>query len=213
MDFTKYDVFTIPSIYQLLPHEGILRAFDEDLKEIEVDIYDSETWKKYGWLVYDSAEFRKEFSAEEQNFAEEYFKTVLNRGKLFQAALNAGSTATTSVRIYNFGAECMDTVDGMVVYKDRKTNDWRTLFETQSFKKSDGTTVSKKQVKKTITSPGDGQVSGTSLNHGFTKSTGPEGEVRAQTIVCGYHTFLVGDKEIRKSILNVLNLPLSVSAK
>jgi hypothetical protein len=213
MDLTKYDVFTIPSIYQLLPHEGLLRAYDEDLNKIDVDIYDVETWKKYGWLAYDSEKFIKEFSAEEQSQAGKYFQTVLRRAKLFQAALNASSNENTSVRFYNFVAECKPTIDGMVVYKDRKTGSWKTLLAAQSFKKSDGTNVSKKLVKKAVISPGDGQVSDVSLIYSFTKPSKPAGGVKAVTTICGHHSLQVENKEVRKSILEIFNLPVNGSAK
>ncbi len=210
MDLTKYDVFTIPSIYQLLPHEGLLRVYDENLKEIDVDIYNSETWKKYGWLAYGSKEFGNEFSAKEATLAEEYFQTVLRRAKLFQSALNSSSNQNTSVRIYNFGAECIPTVDGMVIYKESKTDNWRTLFLAESFKKSDGTTVSKKRVEEVNRWPGDGQVSQGSLNHSFTKTRKTNqstADVKELTIVCGYHSLLVEHNEIQKGIMRVLNLP------
>ncbi|HEX9961267.1 MAG TPA: hypothetical protein VGB00_10065, partial [Pyrinomonadaceae bacterium] len=47
-NLTRFDIFTIPSIYQLLPQAGTLRAFDENLKPVEVDIYNPATWEKYG---------------------------------------------------------------------------------------------------------------------------------------------------------------------
>jgi hypothetical protein len=32
-------MFTIPSLFQLLPHGGTIRAFDENLKPLRIDIY------------------------------------------------------------------------------------------------------------------------------------------------------------------------------
>ena len=39
-NISRFDLFTIPAIYQLLPHDGTLKAYDENLKPISLDIYD-----------------------------------------------------------------------------------------------------------------------------------------------------------------------------
>ncbi|MEQ1646787.1 MAG: hypothetical protein ABL959_25255, partial [Pyrinomonadaceae bacterium] len=43
------DVMTNPSVFQLIPHQNSARFLDENLQPIAVDIYDVETWIKYGW--------------------------------------------------------------------------------------------------------------------------------------------------------------------
>lgn len=212
-DLTKFDLFTIPSAYQLLPHDGLLRVFDEDLKKIDVDVYSLETWKKYGWPAYEDKGFKDEFSAGEQILAEKYLRTVLHRAKLFQSALNAKPNPDRSVRVYNFGAECRPTMDGMIVYKETKTDTWKTIFEARPFKKSNGSTVPKKSVEAMLNAPGDGQVSKDSLNHSFEDATYPGGGVKALTLDCGYHAFLVKQKLILKSVLSVLAMPQNAREK
>ena len=207
MDLTKFDVFTIPSIYQLLPHEGLLRVFDENLKSIDVDLYDIESWKKYGWLAYDDKEFADQFSKEEQEQAEEYFLAVLRRGMEFQAALNAGPNTNPLIRIFNFGAECKSTLDGMLVYEDPKSKKWKTLFVAESFKRGDGRTVSKQNVKELLFSSGDGQVSTASLNYSFVDKKNPVPIRNDFSIVCGHHSFLVEHEAVRKGIIDLFNSP------
>ena len=146
-NLSKFDLFTIPSIYQLLPHDGMVRAFDEDLKPLKVDVYNPKTWEKYGWLVYEDKDFSKKFSEDEQRQAKAYFSAVLLRAKLFQAALNAKPTRKNPVPMYYLGSECKPTIDGMIIYKDAKENVWKTRFEADSFTKTDGTKVTKEELK------------------------------------------------------------------
>ena len=145
-NLSKFDLFTIPSIYQLLPHDGMVRAFDEDLKPLKVDVYNPKTWEKYGWLVYEDKDFSKKFSEDEQRQAKAYFSAVLLRAKLFQAALNAKPTRKNPVPMYYLGSECKPTIDGMIIYKDAKENVWKTRFEADSFTKTDGTKVTKEEL-------------------------------------------------------------------
>ncbi|MBK7933527.1 MAG: hypothetical protein IPK01_08500 [Acidobacteria bacterium] len=48
-----YDVFTIPSSYQLLPAPGTFQAVDENLEPLNIDLYDPKVWTKYGWNAID----------------------------------------------------------------------------------------------------------------------------------------------------------------
>ena len=209
-NLSKFDLFTIPSIYQLLPHEGTLRAFDENLKPLNIDIYDVETWRKYGWLAYEDGDFERHFSGAERASSEAYFAAVLGRAKQFQAALNAKPSTKNPVPIYYLGSECNPTVDGMIIYKDLKENRWKTKFEAESFVKSDGTKVSKEDVQKLIFSPGDGVVSKRSLVSSlinFGKFSNPRsGLVNDLKIVCGEHNKLTGEEAIDRSLLSLLNL-------
>jgi hypothetical protein len=42
-------VFTIPTLFQLLPHGKSLKIYDDLMQPIKLDIYDPDTWEKYGW--------------------------------------------------------------------------------------------------------------------------------------------------------------------
>ncbi len=209
-NLSKFDLFTIPSIYQLLPHDGMVRAFDENLKPLKVDVYNVATWKKYGWLAFKDKDFAGKFSEAERSSASSYFEAVLLRAKLFQAALSAKPAAKNPVPIYYLGSECKQTIDGMIIYMDKKENRWKTQFDADSFTKRDGTKMSKEQLEKIIFSPGDGVVSKRSLLASI-KSIGKldnprSGLVNDLTIVCGEHNRLTGEEGIDKSLLSVLNL-------
>jgi pimeloyl-ACP methyl ester carboxylesterase len=211
-NLSKYDLFTIPSIYQLLPHDRMVRAFDENLKPLKIDIYNPVTWEKYGWTAYTDEVFSKKIENATQGQAKAYFQAVLLRAKLFQAALGAKPTTKNPIPIYYFGSECRPTVDGMIIHKNSKDNTWKTEFETDSFTKSDGTKVSKEELGKVLYSPGDGVVPKRSLISSLLnigKSANLESDVlKDLTVACGEHNRLVGDEIIDKTVLNLLNLPI-----
>ena len=176
---SKEAVFTSPAVFQLLPHQKSARFYDENLKPLQVDLYDLETWKKYGWSAYTDSSFRNKFSGQsaavdkngrKSEYADvtleeldKYFAAVLNRAKSFQDALDADTTVPNSLGFFAFGGDCDLTLDGAVVYKDAKTDRWKTLFTSKSFKNSDGKKISKTAIRQTIFAPGDGRVTRRSL--------------------------------------------------
>lgn len=216
-NLSKYDLFTIPSIFQLLPHTGMVRAFDENLKPIKIDIYDSATWEKYGWAAYSDEDFTKKTENVTTEQAKAYFQAVLLRAKLFQAALDAKPTRKNPIPIYYFGSECKPTIDGMIIYQKEKDNTWKTEFEADSFTKSDGTKVTKEQLEKVLYTPGDGVVPKRSLISSLLK-VGSYGNIKSGvvgdlTIACSEHNRLTGDEVIGKSLLNVLDFSVGSMTK
>ena len=83
---SKFLVFTIPAAYELLPAPGTLRAFDEKLEPLYIDIYDPKTWTKYGWNPIDDKEFPDQFSVAERKVAPEYFAAMLDRARRWHEA-------------------------------------------------------------------------------------------------------------------------------
>lgn len=210
-NLSRYDLFTIPSIYQLLPHDGMVRAYDENLKPLKIDIYDSATWEKYGWTAYTDKNFSDKIEGATPEQAKAYFQAVLNRARLFQAALDAKPAVRNPVPIYYLGSECKPTIDGMILYKNPKDGVWKTEFEADSFTKSDGAKVSKEELEKVLYSPGDGVVPKRSLISSLLsvgKFRNPQSGIvgNALTIACGEHNRLAGDEIIGKSLLSVLDL-------
>lgn len=157
-DLSRFDMFTIPALFELLPHGGTIRAFDENLKPLSIDIYNPATWEKYGWTPYTDPKFSKEFSAREQSQARAYFRAILNRTRKFHQALDSNLNAKGTVQIYLLGSNCRPTLDAMVIYRNEKKGAWRTLFNADGFKRSDGTKVSGKDLEDLLYEKGDGVV-------------------------------------------------------
>lgn len=207
-NLSKFDLFTIPSAYQLLPFDGTIKVYDEDLKPLKVDLYNPETWNEYGWNVIDDKDFSKKFSAAEQENARAYFAAVLDRARRFQDALNAAPAGAAPVSYYIIGAECKDTPDGVVVFQDPKTGKWKTIFKPEEFTTSSGRKVTVDEVKRVMFAPGDGVVAKNSL---LTSSLSLVGEMKnilfptPATFVCEGHNRLPGNPEVQNDILSLFS--------
>jgi pimeloyl-ACP methyl ester carboxylesterase len=160
---SKFDVFTLPSAYQLLPAPGTLRAFDENLQPLQIDLYDPQTWTKYGWGALEDKNFDKNYSAAERAAARTYFANVLSRAKRLYDALDAVTNGKIPVSFDLVGGDCEDTLDSIVIYRDKKSGSWKTLFKPQDFTRSDGKKVSAAELKKIMMAPGDSVVTKRSL--------------------------------------------------
>lgn len=204
-DVSKFDTFTIPSLYQLLPHSGTLKAFDENLKPLEVDIFDAKTWEEYGWSVIKDDDFNKKFTLAEQKNATGYFQAVLNRAKRFQEALDANVNVKTSVQMYLIGADCKETLDGFVLYRDKK-DEWKTLFKADGFTRSNGEKVTAEEIKKILYSMGDGVVPKRSLTaETLTEKTNKTIlPVTSEISVCEGHTKLVTSPDVQDKLFAFL---------
>jgi len=217
-NLTRFDMFTIPSLFQLLPHGGTIRAFDENLKPLRVDIYSPATWEKYGWTAYTDRKFYKEFSVLEQTEAKTYFRAVLNRARRFHQALDSNIGAKSPVAFYLLGSECKPTLDGMIVRRGK--NGWRTQFNADGFKRSDGTKVSDEELKEILYSKGDGVVTQRSfLTSTLTGARVRSGNYKAALSVrdisfaCDAHTQLLSNAEVQNKLFADLISEQDVSAE
>lgn len=205
-DITRFDVFTIPSIYQLLPHESSLIAYDEELKPIEIDIYDPATWDEYDWSIWKDKNFDRRVDAADREKARPYFITVLKRAKDFQAAINAPTVGSVPVSFYLMGADCKDTQNALVLYRDEKKDRWITQFKPTAFKRSDGTWVTAEELKPLLVAKGDGVVARRSLaGETFTKNGGSAIlPIVSELKQCESHSKLVSSVEIQDKLFSIL---------
>ncbi len=157
-NLTPLDIATMPAVFQLLPHSGTERFYDENLESLKVDIYKINTWRKYSWGVYSDNKYLKDFSEAELGRFEAYFELVLNRAKKFHQAINVFTKKRISLGIFIIGGDCDETLDAIVIYKDSKKDRWVTLTEPDSFRKSNGEKVSNGTLKRLMLAPGDGRV-------------------------------------------------------
>lgn len=208
---SKFDTFTIPSIYQLLPHAGTARIYNDNLRLIKLDLFDPAVWERYGWAAYDDPKFEKEFTPAEQSQARAYFRAVLLRAKRFQEAIDSGMNAKSPVSMYVIGADCKPTLDGMILYRDTKKNRWETIFSPESFKQSDGTKITAKEVKDLLYSSGDGVVTTRSLLTSSSPNARQQKGYKAGIYIddvaftCETHNQLTGNAEVQRKMFDAIN--------
>ncbi len=204
-DISKFDIFTLPAIYQVLPHQGTLTAYDENLKPLTINIFDEKTWETYDWSIWKDSDFSKEFNATEQANARPFFRAMLSRAKRFQEAMDANTIEKTPVSIYLIGADCKETPNSMVIYRDAKKNRWKTIFKADSFERADGGKVSSEELKKVIYAMGDGVVTKRSLAaealSGINKTILP---ITSEIYLCEGHTKLVTSLEVQDKLFALL---------
>jgi pimeloyl-ACP methyl ester carboxylesterase len=168
------DIFTAPSVFQLLPHSAAARFLDENLQPIEVDLYDPAAWRRYGWSPVTDPDYRERFvrgrtRGDNAPFKggsledlDAYFALVLKRAKRFHEALDA-MTEEAPVELLVFGGDCEDTLSAPVILYDQKKQRWRTLTRPREFRTAAGRRVSLKEATNAMSAPGDGRVTRRSL--------------------------------------------------
>jgi hypothetical protein len=172
---TREDAVTIPSLYQLLPHSRSVSFLDENLQPLELDLYNPEVWRKYGWTATAEEKFRANFQAGKlegdcapcpsgkPEELDNFLVHVLRRAKRFHEALDIPAPGDSRVPLYVYGGDCLDTLVAPVLLFDEKKQKWTTLTRPEEIKTSTGRKIPKSEVEKAMFAPGDGRVSRRSL--------------------------------------------------
>jgi pimeloyl-ACP methyl ester carboxylesterase len=205
-NISKFDVFTIQSGYQLLPHEGTLLVFDENLKPMHVDIYDPAEWEKYGWAIWKDDDFTKKLDVSEQKNARAFLSAVLARAKRFHMALDANTGGNSPVSFYLIGADCKETPGALLLLRDEKKNRWQTQFKADGFTRTNGEKVKDEQIKPLLLTVGDSVVTKSSLASETLKRLGRivvPGV--AELYQCVGHNKLITSPEVQDKLLAFLN--------
>ncbi|HEY0657775.1 MAG TPA: hypothetical protein VGD05_04845, partial [Pyrinomonadaceae bacterium] len=170
------------------------------------------TWDTYDWSIWKDDDFAKKFSPAEQRAAKAYFNVVLGRAKRFQEALNANTRVKPPVSIYLLGADCKDTQNAIVLLRNDKKNQWRTLFKPSSFERANGEKVSSDEVKKLVYAQGDGVVTVSSLKKEGAKKPSVL-PVASELYQCEAHNRLVTNPEIQDKLFSLLGVNVITAAK
>src|SRR4030095_4688770 len=211
-DLSRFDVFTIPSAYQLLPHEGAFTAYDENLKPIAIDIYDPAEWEKYDWAIWKDDAFTKKFDAIEQKNAKPFFLAALARAKLFQMALDASSATKPPVSFYLMGADCKETQAAVLLLRDEKKNRWETHFKADGFTRSNGEKVKDIEIKPLLFGVGDSVVTKASLSGAkLTNGSKAPFPITAELYQCVGHNKLVTSPQVQDKLFAFLNTALTAA--
>ncbi len=167
---TAEDVVRTPSVFQLMPHRQTSKFLDENLQPLQIDLYDPEVWKRYGWsAIYSSPDFRHKYAnaigtdGHSEADLDAYLAATLRRARRFHEALDAPRNADSPVVLLAIGGDCEETLNAPVVLRDEKRNRWVTLTRPRQFKTASGVKISKQKVTDAMYAPGDGRVTRVSL--------------------------------------------------
>jgi pimeloyl-ACP methyl ester carboxylesterase len=160
---TAQDAARTPSVFQLLPHVGVVRFLDESLKPLAIDLYDVATWKQYGWSAIHASEFETNGTNGEAAELDAYLAATLRRAQRFHQALDAVDRSASPIVLLAIGGDCEETLNSPVIFRDEKRNRWVTLTRPREFRTSTGVKIAKKTVTEAMYVPGDGRVTRSSL--------------------------------------------------
>lgn len=165
-------IFTVPSAYQLFPRNQGAVFVDADLKPLNLDLFDIETWRAYGWSVAFDPKLRAEeeksllklLGPEEGKleFARKseariaYLRAALARAVAFHRALDVESALPDPVRLHLIGGDCEPTLTGALIVEDK--GEKRTLFYPGKIPRA-----LRSPAFGAIYAPGDGRVTRQSL--------------------------------------------------
>jgi hypothetical protein len=167
---TAQDVVSTPSVFQLMPHRQVMKFLDENLQPLQLDLYDPEVWKRYGWsVIYSSPEFRRKYAntagtdGHSDADLDAYLAATLRRARRFHQALDAAQDTNSPVVLLAIGGDCEETLSAPLVMRDEKRNRWLTLTRPREYRTSAGVKISKQKATQAMYAPGDGRVTRTSL--------------------------------------------------
>lgn len=196
---SRFDIFTIPAAYELLPAPGTFKLYGPDAERIDVDLYDPKVWTEYGWNPIDDRKFDQSFSAVERKTAPRFFEKMLKRARLFHEALDAGTKAKPAIELELVGSECKQTVDAALVRPNDGADKWVTLFKVDGSAKRRSDDRETAELKAAIYTPGDGVVTASSL-----VAAGRLGVEPLSTIfVCEGHNSLPGNAEVQDHLIEI----------
>ena len=206
-NISRFDVFTIPSAYQLLPAPGTFRALDENFEPININLYDPKQWTKYGWNTIDDRGFADQFKLAERRAAPAFFAAALDRARRLHEALAVGGSTKAGISINIVGSECRESLDSIVLFQDAKTGNWKTLFKPTGFAKKSGDKVSSDELKKIMFGTGDNIVTKRSLETDTqSRFAGAVSilESVSSKFVCEDHNKLAANTEVQNYLIELL---------
>ena len=125
-------VFTYPALFQDLPIYRRDLFLDEKGQPLKIDLFDPESWRRYGWSIYEKATARRlrengvpRFLGDEAD-RDAWLRRVLSEAKRFQELLHADALGFGQTRVYVVGSADQPTPDRAVLV--RKGEEWRMLF-------------------------------------------------------------------------------------
>ena len=209
---------TMPSGYQLFPHPLVTWLIDTDGNALDVNLFDGDTWRRFGWSIFDpavEARLRAGQKIEGNHAAlQKYFDYRLERGRRFMWMLSTPEPATP-IRYVLFGGDCSLT-PARLALEDNDGHLTVRLYPGEIRKR-----VANVPYEELMLEPGDGRVTKPSLLARETLDpSAPQSEdsflpVAYWFFLCERHDQLTNNVNFQDNLLNVLltrNLPWEMPA-
>ena len=203
-------VFTMPSIYQMLPHRGQAVFVDEAGNSLDLDIYDAETWARQGWSAFSKeaqkrARRRMDLSAhglaEHDRRLSSFLDRSLRRADAFHRALDAPAAGEGRIAYHAFGGDCKSTPKTAIV--TRRRGEPVILFEEDRGRDE----MAPDHLAEVLYGPGDGTVLMQSLldiGEGEPGTDDPVVDFDSVFFVCENHGVLANNPIFQNNLLYLL---------
>jgi len=203
-------IFTMPSIYQLLPPPGAPILLDSEGRTLNVDLYDAREWVRHGWSIFDGRGDREErpgtpAAVRVHEARVRFLQRALDRARRFRGALSRGDVLDLPVPVHAFGSDCVPTLDRALL---KETGAGLvTLFDDERTRDR-----SARRLERLLLAPGDGTVTASSLQ-GMPVETardagaaggGTRARLASTFFVCATHGLLPSNTEFQDNLFHVL---------
>jgi pimeloyl-ACP methyl ester carboxylesterase len=214
--FNKLDadlLFSLPSVYQLLPFSQAEQVVTAELTYQTLDFYDVGVWERNGWTIFGQKhrrELEKRYGPEaEVRLREEqaFLSTVLERAHAFHDSLSRPADTRRPFGMFLFGGDCEPTLRAPLVVT-RGDGKSRIYFRSERLTVG-ATRIDRKRLAALMFAPGDGRVTRASLlaervdppNGGLF----PSGlDIDYAVFACELHGDLPNNDELQNNILSIL---------
>jgi pimeloyl-ACP methyl ester carboxylesterase len=191
-------VFTLPSLYELLPSDGRVHIVDPEGRPVDIDLYDADNWVRNGWSVFRSP---AEGSAEAPR--KRFLQAALDRARALHEALAAAAESPSAVPVHLFGSDCIPTLDRAILKRTETGS--LILFEDERTPDPEAP-----QLARAMLVPGDGTVTVGSLlgidagDYGAADWSASSRPFASTFFFCETHGFLPGDHAFQHNLFYVL---------
>jgi len=209
-------VFTMPSLYQLLPCDGRSHIINPQGHSVDVDLYDADDWVRNRWSVFgpgteaaprtappDAALPRSSESEPASTPQRRFLQAALDRARVFHEALSADAWSESPVPLHLFGSDCIPTLDRAILKPT--SSGPMILFDDETASDREA-----RQLERQMLVPGDGTVTTGSLLMSDPAGSGAGdrgagGQAFASTFFfCGKHGLLPADRSFQDNLFHVL---------
>lgn len=112
-------VATMPGLFQFFPHPAVDWVTDVRGHPLDLDLFDVETWRRFGWSIFDRRVQRRIANHPEvwpeQRVFERWFEKRLERGRRFTWSLMVPVGDAEQVELLNMGGDCLPTPRRLVI--------------------------------------------------------------------------------------------------